>query len=119
MRAVTWMVGASVVAWAAAGAVVPGARTELLLGMLGPLVVACATWVLAERTYARDPRALTGLMIAAFAFKLVFFGGYVAVMLRVLRVRPVPFAVGFSSYFIALHFVEALLLQRLFSGPRA
>ena len=59
-------------------------------------------------------------MITAFAFKLVFFGGYVAVMLRVLQLRPVPFVVSFSSYFIALHFVEAFCLQRLFAGgPRA
>ena len=63
---------------------------------------------------------LTGLMVAAFAFKLVFFGAYVAVMLRIVGLRLVPFSVGFSSYFIALHFVEALLLRRLFaSDPRA
>jgi uncharacterized membrane protein len=50
----------------------------------------------------------------------VFFGGYVAVMLKGLHLRPVPFTVSFSSYFIALHFVEALLLRRLFAGgPRA
>jgi hypothetical protein len=59
-------------------------------------------------------------MVAAFGVKMVFFGGYVAVMLRVLRLRPVPFTVSFSSYFIALHLVEALLLRRLFaSDPRA
>jgi len=41
-------------------------------------------------------------------------------MLRVVQLRPVPFAVSFSSYFIALHFVEAFYLQRLFAGgPRA
>ncbi len=119
MKGVVWMAAASVGAWLAAGALVREARMDVLLGMLGPLVVACATWVLAERTYARDPGALTGLMIAGFAFKLVFFGGYVAVMLRVVSVRPVPFVVSFSSYFIALHFVEALLLRRLFASPRA
>lgn len=120
MKEVAWMAGGSLAGWLVASMVAGGeVRTELLLGMLGPLVVACATWVMAERTYATNPRALTGLMIAAFAFKLVFFGGYVAVMLRVLHVRPAPFAFSFSSYFIALHFVEALFLRRLFAGPRA
>ncbi len=111
------MAGGSVAAWMAASVVV-GRTTgiELFFGMLGPLLVACATWVMAERTYTRDPRALTALMVAAFAFKLVFFGGYVAVMLRMLQLRLVPFAVSFSSYFIALHFVEALFLKRLFDG---
>lgn len=121
MKQVAWMAGVSVAAWLAASAGVGRATgTEFFFGMLAPLGVACVSWVMAERTYCRDPRALTGLMMMAFAFKLVFFGGYVAVMLRVLQLRPVPFVVSFSSYFIALHFVEALFLRRLFAGgPRA
>jgi hypothetical protein len=120
MKEVAWMAGGSVAAWLTASMVAGSeARAGLLLGMLGPLSMACVTWVMAERVYARNPRALTGLMITAFAFKLVFFAGYVAVALRVLRISPVPFAVSFSSYFIALHLVEALFLRRLFAGPRA
>ena len=121
MKEVAWMAGGSVAAWLLASVVVGReAGIELFFGMLGPLLIACATWVMAERTYTRDPQALTGLMVAAFAFKLVFFGGYVAVMLKVIGLRLVPFAVSFSSYFIALHLVEALYLRRLFAGgPRA
>ena len=55
-------------------------------------------------------------MVQAFAGKLVFFGAYVAVMLKVLSLPPVPFVVGFTTYFIALHLTEALLLRRLFAG---
>jgi hypothetical protein len=121
MKQVGWMAGGSVTAWLVVLAFVDRpSGVSLFFGMLGPLLPACVSWVMAERTYRQDPRALTGLMVAAFAFKLVFFGGYVALMLRVLHLRPVPFAVSFSSYFIALHFVEALCLQRLFAGgPRA
>jgi hypothetical protein len=121
MKGVAWMAGGSVASWLAAVAVAgTQVRSELLFGMLGPLVVAVITWVMAEWTYRRNPRALTGLMIAAFGCKLVFFGAYVAVMLRVVHLSPTPFAVSFSSYFIALHVVEALFLQRLFAGgPRA
>jgi hypothetical protein len=121
MKEVAWMTGASVVAWLVASATVgAGAGLEVLCGMLGPLVMAAASWVLAVRTYATRPQALTGLMIAAFGVKLVFFGAYVVVMLRIVRLQPVPFAVSFSSYFIALHLVEAMFLKRLFAGdPRA
>jgi hypothetical protein len=115
------MAGASVAACLVAVAFVERASgIALVFGMLGPLVMACTTWVMAERAYRQDPRTLTGLMVTAFAFKLVFFGAYVAVVLRVLELRPIPFAISFSSYFIALHFVEAFWLQRLFAGgPRA
>jgi hypothetical protein len=88
----------------------------VFFGMLGPLAAATVSWVLAERTYRRDPSTLTSLMVGAFAFKFVFFGAYVAVLLKVVRVSPVPFVVSFSSYFIALHLVEAVCLKRLFSG---
>ena len=117
MKEVAWVVGASGGCWLVASAVF-GRDTSIpvLFGMLGPLVVGGTSWVLAKRTYARDPRALTALMVAGFAFKMVFFGAYVAVMLRVLGMRPVPFVVSFSSYFIALHLVEAVFLRRLFAG---
>lgn len=117
MTEVAWMVGGSVVAWLTTLAL--GGKSVGLaafFGMVGPLLAACVSWVLAERTYRRDPPALTGLMIVAFGVKVVFFGAYVAVLLKVVGVAHVPFAVSFSSYFIALYLVEALFLKRLFSG---
>jgi hypothetical protein len=55
-------------------------------------------------------------MTVAFAGKLVFFGAYVALTLRLLPVRPVPFLASFTSYFIALYLLEALFMRRLFAG---
>ena len=89
---------------------------EILFGMLGPLFAVIVTWILAERIYHRHPAASTSLMVAAFAGKLVFFGAYVTVMLRVLSLRPAPFVVSFTSYFIVFHLIGALHLQRLFRG---
>jgi hypothetical protein len=53
-------------------------------------------------------------MVEGLAVKAVFFGAYVAGMLRVIGLRPVPFVVSFTSYFIALHVTEAMFLRRLF-----
>jgi hypothetical protein len=115
MKPVAWMVGASIGSCLAAALFVDaGARIELLFGMAGPLVSAAASWVLAERTYRTRPEALTSVMIAAFAAKIVFFGVYVAVLIRVASLRPAPFIASFTAYFIGLLFVEALLLRRLF-----
>lgn len=87
-----------------------------LLGTIGPLAVAWGSWTLTKRTYRRNPAALTPLMIKAFAVKLLFFGAYVAVMLGVLSRRPVPFVIGFTISFIALHVMEAFRLRRLLAG---
>jgi hypothetical protein len=111
------MVAASVGSWLAATAIV-GKQTgvEVFFGMLAPLVVTTSTWVMAERTYRRDPQRLTTLMMTAFVGKMAFFGAYVAVMLAVVEFRPIPFVVSFTSYFIGLYLIEALCLRRLFAS---
>ena len=117
MKAVAWMVGASALVWLATAALVDG-RTSVavLYGMAGPLAVTVVTWVLSERAYRRDPESLTALMTAAFGGKMVFFGAYVAVVLKVLSQPIIPFVASFTAYFIALHLCEALLLRRLFTS---
>ena len=115
MTPVAWMAGASVVSWLIASrAAGPEANPEVLYGMLAPLVVAVVSWIVIERTYRSDPERLTRVMVEGLAVKAVFFGAYVAGMLRVIGLRPVPFVVSFTSYFIALHVTEAMFLRRLF-----
>lgn len=116
MKRVAWMIGASVgssliaVAWLGTGMM-----REVLLGMAGPLVAVCATWIVTERAYKENPGRVTSLMIKAFAGKIVFFGAYVTIMLSQPGLQPVPFVASFTSYFVALYLLEALCLQRLFA----
>ena len=113
MKPVVWMVGASLVSWLIASSA-GGANPEVLFGMLAPLVVAAGSWMVMERTYRSNPERLTGVMVQGLAIKAVFFGAYVVGMLRVVGLRPVPFVVSFTSYFIALHVTEAVFMRRLF-----
>ncbi len=110
-----WMAGASGVSWLVISAVSPGSNPEVGLGMVAPLAAAGLTWVLAQRDYAAHPERLTAVLIKALAGKMVFFGGYVIVMVRVLAVRPIPFMVSFTGFFIGLYVMEALFLRRLFA----
>ena len=117
MKAAGWMTAAAV-ASAVMAVAIAGRQSaaDVLLGMLAPLAAATVSWVLAERTYTREPARLTGLMIGAFGAKMLFFGAYVAVMLEVVGLHPTPFVVSFTSYFIAVYLVEALLMRRLFGA---
>jgi hypothetical protein len=108
------MIAASVASWLAVSLLIDARmRNEVLFGMLGPLAIASGSWVLIERTYSRAPQMLMSVMIAAFAFKVVFFGAYVMVMLKLLLLRPVPFVASFISYFCGLYVMEALYLRRM------
>ena len=114
MREVAWMAGAAVGSWLVVTAI-GGDRInpETLFGMAGPLVAVCASWIATERTHRSAPERVLAVMIVWFARKLVFFGVYVTVMLKLLSLRPVPFVVAFVSYFIALYAMQALFLRRL------
>ena len=101
--------GSSLLATALLG---DAAGPEVVLGMLGPLVAVTVSWVLIERACQRNPAGVTPLMIKAFAVKMVFFGAYVVVVVGVLDIRPVVFVTSFTGYFLALYFVEAVLLNR-------
>ena len=118
MKLIAGMVAICAVGWLGAAAAL-GTQTgvEVLCGMLGPLAMACGTWVLTERTWRLHPERLTSMLITAFAGKMVFFGAYVTVMLKALTLRPVPFVVSFTGAFIVLHLMEALGLRNLFGDP--
>jgi hypothetical protein len=117
MTPVGLMVGAGVGSWLVVAALVDAQTSvAVFLGMLAPLAVTVGTWVAIERVHRRNPADVTRLMMAAFAGKMVFFGAYVAVVLRGLSVRPQPFVISFTAYFIGLYLIEALYLRRLFMG---
>jgi hypothetical protein len=114
---VAWMVGASVASWLVL-MVATGLRwmPELVLGMTGPLASAVVTWLVMERTQSATPERLTGVMITAFGVKVLLFAVYVVVILGVLGMRPKPFMLSFTGYYVGLHLVEALFLRRLLAA---
>lgn len=116
MRAIAWMTALAASMSLIARSMWPAAGVEIGLGVSGPLFVACAAWLVMERTHARNAEALTATMIAAFGAKLVVFGVFLAVAIGVLKVQPVPFVGTFAGTFIALHFTEAFFLRRLLGG---
>ena len=114
MTPVWWMFAVAAGTCAAAAALTPeNARVELLLGMLAPLFSAVVTWVVTAHTHQSAPERMTGVMVTGFAARMIFFGAYVVVMLRVVGLSPVPFVISFTSYFIAMYAMEAVFLKRL------
>jgi hypothetical protein len=113
-KPVAWMVGASGVSFLALVAATGSSlMPELVLGMAGPLTSAVLTWQVLERTHVSAPERLTGVMITAFGVKVLLFALYVVVLLGVLELRPKPFMLSFTGYYVGLHVAEAVFLRRL------
>jgi hypothetical protein len=88
-------------------------RLEIWLGMMGPLSATVLSWIAMVRQYSRDHRGMTRLLIRAMAVKAVFFAIYISVLLRSRCVRPIPFVICFTGFYLALHIVEAMGLRRM------
>ena len=117
MTPIVWMIGLSLVGWMVITLVAAEpVNPELLWGMIGPLASAVITWWLVARAHRAAPESVTGVLVAGFGAKIVFFGLYLAFMVRVMELRVVPFAVAFVGYVVALYGLEALFLKRLFAG---
>ena len=114
MKLIWWMLLGSVLSAVILNILIDASiRLEVWLGMLGPLVSALVSWIAMERQYRRNPRGMTSLLIKAFVAKMIFFAGYVTVLLSIGLVQPIPFVVSFTAYFISLHAIEAIGLHRL------
>jgi hypothetical protein len=114
MKLVTCMVTACIAAWGFVTALFgERANPEAFWGMVGPLVSAAVSWIIYARVHRLSPVRLTNVMIAGVGVKLLFFSVYVAVMVRVLAMRPEPFIASLVGVFIALHALEAFGLRRL------
>lgn len=119
LRPLPVMIGGSLVSWG--GITLAGGaemNPELAIGMAGPLTSATATWVAVGRAQAIAPARVTGVLIAGFIAKMLFFAALVGVV-AALGLRPRPFVVSFAAYFIALHVLEAFYLRRVFAGAES
>jgi hypothetical protein len=108
------MTGTSAAAWVGMTAATGGqANPEALLGMLGPLASADASWLVMVRAYASGPERLMGRMVQALAVKMIWFGAYVVAVVSLFDLRPIPFIASFTGFFIGLYLMEAIFLRRL------
>lgn len=96
------------VLWAALGH-----GTEVLLGVVAPVVTTAASWVSITRAWATAPASSLPLMIRGFVVKSVFFIAWVTIVIKGLEVRPEPFVASLTVSFLVLHFLEAWYLKRL------
>ena len=114
MRVVSWMLASSVGAAGILRVVLDSASwLDIGLGFAGPFTAAAVSWRMMARQYRSSPEGLTGVMIRAFAAKMLFIGAYVAVVLISSWSRPIPFVVTFTSFFLLLHILEAIGLHKL------
>jgi hypothetical protein len=110
-----WMVVVSTASWLVLVAIAGfDFLPELTAGMAGPLAVALTSWWGVARAHRTNPMRVTNVLLSAFVAKVLFFGVYVVTGVRLLGLRPVPFALCLTGYFVVLYAMQALMMRRLF-----
>ena len=99
------------------GTIFPGYFTEILLGMIAPLLVTVISIIWINKVFKVDPEKTTATMTKAFFIKMVLFALYFIIILGFYTFEPNPFVISFTGFFILFYIIEAMFLQNLFQ-PR-
>lgn len=120
MTPLIWLVSLSVGSAVAASWLVDRSLTgEIMLGMVAPLAAVCASWIALERAYRLNPLSVMRVTLRLGVAKAMFLVAFMIAVIQGLEIRPTPFVVSFTAYFIGLYMAEAVLLRRLFGRPVA
>ena len=87
--------------------------TEIFLGLVGPVLVGFITiFFMIKYSNSRAIR-FNRMLVRGFAIKFIFYGIFIITIFTVYSFKPVPFMCSFTSSFIGLHLMEAIVLKKI------
>ena len=87
--------------------------TEIFLGLVGPVLVGFITiFFMIKYSNSRAIR-FNRMLVRGFAIKFIFYGVFIITIFTVYSFKPVPFMCSFTSSFIGLHLMEAIVLKKI------
>ena len=86
---------------------------EIFLGLVGPVLVGFITiFFMIKYSNSRAIR-FNRMLVRGFAIKFIFYGVFIITIFTVYSFKPVPFMCSFTSSFIGLHMMEAIVLKKI------
>ena len=87
--------------------------SEIFLGLVGPVLVGFITiFFMIKYSNSRAIR-FNRMLFRGFAIKFIFYGIFIITIFTVYPFKPIPFMCSFTSSFIGLHLMEALVLKKI------
>ena len=87
--------------------------SEIFLGLIGPVLVGFITiFFMIKYSNSRAIR-FNRMLVRGFAIKFIFYGVFIITIFTVYSFKPVPFMCSFTSSFIGLHLMEAIVLKKI------
>ena len=121
MKFIACLTGGSVLAAivfsAVSGLAGLGAEKEIWFGMIGPTLASVVSRVALDRQKNLNPQKILKSIIQSFVVKSIFFGVYIAALVKTNQARPGPFIGCFAFFYLALHIAEAVKLRAMQGEP--
>ena len=92
--------------------------SEILLGMIAPLLVSIFSIQFVKRANLASPKKLIGTLTKSFFIKMVLFALYFIIILTFYAFDPIPFVISFTCFFILFYIIEAIFLQKLIQAKK-
>ena len=87
--------------------------SEIFLGLVGPVLVGFITiFFMIKYSNSRAIR-FNRMLFRGFAIKFIFYGIFIITIFTVYPFKPIPFMCSFTSSFIGLHLMEAIVLKKI------
>ena len=87
--------------------------SEIFLGLVGPVLVGFITiFFMIKYSNSRAIR-FNRMLVRGFAIKFIFYGIFIITIFTVYPFKPIPFMCSFTSSFIGLHLMEAIVLKKI------
>ena len=87
--------------------------SEIFFGLLGPVSVGFITIFFMIKYSNYSATNLNKMLMSGFAIKFIFYGLYIIIIFTVYPFKPIPFICSFTTSFIGLHLMEAVVLKKL------
>ncbi|SVC25031.1 uncharacterized protein METZ01_LOCUS277885 [marine metagenome] len=87
--------------------------TEIFLGLLGPVLVGFVTVFFMIKYSNSGAIRLNRMLVRSFGIKFIFYGIFIITIFTVYPFKPIPFMCSFTSSFIGLHLMEAIVLKKI------
>ena len=86
---------------------------EIFSGILSPILAGFGTVFFMGKHSNKGMIYSNRMLMKGFAFKFIFYGLFILIILTVYSFNPIPFMCSFTLSFIGLHMMEILILKKI------
>ena len=96
----------------------PQFANEIIWGIFMPWIISSLEVFILHQVFNKEVLQTTKVLIYGFIIKMIFFGGFLLIIINFYSFNTVAFVFSFLASFLTFHTLEAIYLKLLFDGKK-